>query len=55
MLVMYVFCMALMFAYVVFMADKISATRNLHPFLGIFIDERNDDKKIKDTERYYIQ
>ena len=34
------------------MADKVSATRNLHPFLGIFIDEKNVDKKMKDMERY---
>ena len=34
------------------MADKVSATRNLHPFLGIFVDEKHTDKKMKDSERY---
>lgn len=49
---MYIICMILIFVYAVFMADKVSATRNLHPFLGIFIDESNTDKKMKDIERY---
>ena len=49
---MYIICVILTSVYAVFMADKVSATRNLHPFLGIFIDESNADKKMKDIERY---
>jgi hypothetical protein len=41
-----------LYVYCSYMADKVSATRNLHPFLGIFVDEKNVDKKMKDMERY---
>ena len=34
-----------------YMADNVSATRNLHPFLGIFVDEKNADREVKDMER----
>ena len=49
---MYIICVILTSVYAVFMADKVSATRNLYPFLGIFIDESNAEKKMKDIERY---
>jgi hypothetical protein len=41
-----------LYVYCSYMADKVSATRNLHPFLSIFVDEKNVDKKMKDMERY---